>query len=46
MARAEAEREAPRHDALMARMDVDAAGNARARVESKLARVQNSLDAT
>ena len=39
MARSETERDAARHDALMARMDADAAGNARARVESELARV-------
>ena len=46
MARAKAERDAARHDALMARMDADAAGNARARVESELARVQNALATT
>ena len=46
MARAEAEREAPRRYALMALMDADAAGNARARVESKLARVKNALATT
>ena len=43
MARAEAERDAAHHDTLMARMDADAAGNARAKVEFELARVQNSL---
>ena len=43
MARSEAERDVACHDALMARMDADAAGNARARVESELARVQNTL---
>ena len=43
MARAKAERDAARHDALMARMDADAIGSARAKVESELARVQNSL---
>ena len=39
MARVEAERDAARHEALMACMDVDAVGSARARVESELARV-------
>ena len=43
MARAEAEKDATRHDALMARMNVDAAGSARAKVESELARVRNAL---
>ena len=43
MARAEAERDAARHEASMARMDVIAAGSARAKVESELARVQNAL---
>ena len=43
MARAEAERDAARPDALMARMDADAVGSTRAKVESKLARVQNAL---
>ena len=43
MARAEAERDVARHDALMARIDADVARNARARVESELARVQNAL---
>ena len=43
MARAEVERDVSRHNASMARMDVDANGNARAKVESKLARVQNAL---
>ena len=33
----------PRHDASMACMDADAVGNARAKVESELARVQNAL---
>ena len=42
-AQVEAERDVSRHDALMARMDADVAGNAKARVESKLARVQNAL---
>ena len=39
MARAEAERDAARHDASMARMDADAIRNARVKVESELARV-------
>ena len=39
MARAEAERDVARNDALMARMDADASGSARAKVESELARV-------
>ena len=43
MARAEAERDSARHDASMARMDADAIGSARAKVESELARVQNAL---
>ena len=43
MARAEAERDVARHDASMTRMDVDAAGSARAKVESELARVQTAL---
>ena len=43
MARAEAERDAARHEASMARMDAEAAGNARAKVESELARVLNAL---
>ena len=43
MARAEAERDTAFHDASMACMDADAAGKARAKVESELARVQNAL---
>ena len=43
VAQAEAERDAARHEASMARMDADAAGSARAKVESELARVQNTL---
>ena len=43
MARAKAERDTTHHDASMARMDADAAENARAKVESKLALVQNVL---
>ena len=38
-----AKRDVARYDALMARIDVDAVGSARARVESELARVQNAL---
>ena len=45
MTRAETERDAAHHDTLMACMDADAAWNARARVESELARVQSSLAA-
>ena len=43
MARAKVERDVARHDVLMARMDADMAGSARAKVESELARVQNAL---
>ena len=43
MARVEAERDAAHHEASIARMDADAAGSARAKVESKLARDQNAL---
>ena len=50
MARAEADRDVALHDAhtacydaQMARMDADAAGRARAKVESELVRVQNAL---
>ena len=43
MARAEVERDATRHKASMARMDAEAAGSAKAKVESELARVQNDL---
>ena len=43
MARAEAERDVARHDALMTRMDADTTGSAMAKVESELARVQNVL---
>ena len=39
MVRDEAERDVARHDALMACMDADAAGSARAKVESELAKV-------
>ena len=43
MARAKADRDAAHHDASMARMDADVAGNTRAKVEFELARVQNAL---
>ena len=43
VARVEAERDTAYHEALMARMDADTAGSVRAKVESELARVQNSL---
>ena len=43
MARADVKSYIARNDASMARMDADAAGNARAKVESKLDRVQNAL---
>ena len=39
VARVEAERDAAHHKASMARIDADAAGSARAKVESELARV-------
>ena len=42
MARAKAERDTAHHDASMVRMDADAVSNARAKVESDLARVQNA----
>ena len=37
------ERDVASHDALIACMDADASGNARARVEAELAKVQNAL---
>ena len=43
MARAEVKRDAARHDAFMARMDANAARSAQAKVESKLAMVQNAF---
>ena len=43
VARAEAERDATRHEASLACMDAHAAGSARAKVESELARVQHAL---
>ena len=45
MAQVEAERDAAHHDALMARMDVDASRSARTRVEFELDRVKNALAA-
>ena len=44
-ARAKAERDATRHEAMMARLETDAVGNAQAQMESKLARVQRALTA-
>ena len=43
VARVEAERDAARYEASMVHMDADAAGSAKAKVESELARVQNGL---
>ena len=43
VARVEAERDAAHHKVSMARMDADAAGSAKAKVEFELARVQNAL---
>ena len=43
VARAEVEKEAARYEASMACMDADAAGSAKAKVESELAKVQNAL---
>ena len=43
MARAEVERDVAHHEDSMACMDADAAGSARAKVESELSRVQNAL---
>ena len=43
MVQAEAERDTVHHDASMTRMDADAAWNAREKVESELAQVQNTL---
>ena len=43
VARVEAERDTARHEASMARMDADAMGSARVKVESELARVQHAL---
>ena len=45
MVRAEAEIDAARHKASMAKLDAEAVGNARAQVESKLVRVQHALAA-
>ena len=42
--RVEAERDVAHHEASIARIDVDAAGIARAVVESELARVQHALE--
>ena len=43
MSRAEAKRDAACHNAQMAHIDAEATGSAKAKVESKLARVQNAL---
>ena len=43
---AEAERDAAFHEALMARLDTEAAGSARVQVESELDRVQHALAAS
>ena len=43
MAQVKAERDTARHGALMVLMDADTTGNAKAKVESELARVQNAL---
>ena len=43
MVRVEAERDAACHEASMAKLDAEAAGNAQAQVESELARVQHAL---
>ena len=43
VARAEAERDAALNEASMARMDVNAVGSTREKMESELARVQNAL---
>ena len=41
--RAKAERDVARHEVAMARLEIDAAGSARAQMESELARVQHAL---
>ena len=43
MARAKVERDVARHDAQMAHMDAEAAGSAKVKVESELAREKNAL---
>ena len=45
-ARAEVERDAAQHEAAMARLETDAAGSARAQMESELAQVQHALTAS
>ena len=45
-ARAEAERDATRREATMARLETDVTGNAWAQMESELARVQRDLTAS
>ena len=44
-ARVEAERDAARHEVAMAWLETDAAGSAKAQMESELARVQRALTA-
>ena len=44
--RVEAERDAACHEASMAKLNAEAAGNARVQVESELARVQYALAAS
>ena len=41
--RADAERDVARHEVVMARLETEASGSARAQVESELARVQRAL---
>ena len=44
--RAEAERDAARHEVAMARLEIYALGSARAQMKSELARVQRALAAS
>ena len=44
--RAEVERDAARHEVAIARLEIEAAGGARAQMESELARVQRTLAAS
>ena len=45
-ARAKAERDAARHETVMARLETEAAGNARVQVELEMSRVQWTLTTT
>ena len=45
-ARAKVERDVAHHEVEMARLEIDAAGSARAQMESELARVQHPLAAS